>query len=105
MTGAWPCAYEVRRVTSIPASAHSRATIAACTSEPPASTSARSRHDRRWMRRRPAAAARSPILAMVALLASGCGDTTRPRVLVNESGTWYVAYYAHAALGRERPTR
>ena len=48
-------------MTSMPASAHSRATVEACTSEPPASTSSRSRHASMWMRRSPAdAAARSP---------------------------------------------
>ncbi len=43
------------------------------------------------MRRRPAAAARSPILTMLALLASGGGDNHSSEVLVNESGIRYAA--------------
>ena len=68
-------------VTSIPASAHSRATMAACSSEPPASTSARSRQASTWMRRSPAAAAISPILAMASdLLVVGSGIEAKPPV-------------------------
>src|SRR3954453_904912 len=65
----------------MPASAHNFATVAACTSEPPASTSARSRQDRRWIRRRPAAAAGSPIFAMLALLPADAGAATSWRVV------------------------
>src|SRR5918999_781174 len=49
----------------MPASAQRRATVEAWTSEPPASTSSRTRHDIRWMRRSPAEAAMSPSLATV----------------------------------------
>ncbi len=59
--------------TSMPASAQSRATVAAWTSEPPASTSSRSRQASMWMRRRPAAAAMSPSLAWVASVGSELG--------------------------------
>ena len=48
-----PAAYEVRIVTSMPASAHSDATRDACSSEPPASGSSRSRQARIAIRRRP----------------------------------------------------
>ena len=51
-------------VTSMPASAHNRATVAAWSSDPPASTSARSRQARTWTRRSPASAARSPSLSI-----------------------------------------
>src|SRR5829696_3541407 len=63
-------------VTSMPASAHRAATWAACTSDPPASTSHRSRQARMWMRWSPAGAAMSPSLARVsgeeASTADGC---------------------------------
>src|SRR5450631_2276526 len=65
-TSGRPAAKEVRMVTSSPASAQYRQTIAAEISEPPASGSSRSRQARMLTRRSPASAARSPILAMVA---------------------------------------
>ena len=48
---------EVRKVTSSPAAAQREATLWACSSEPPASGSSRSRQATKWMRRRPASAA------------------------------------------------
>src|SRR3954447_9295932 len=59
-----PGAYDVRIVTSMPACPHSDATVDACTSEPPASGSSRSRQASMLIRRRPARAARSPSLSM-----------------------------------------
>src|SRR5262245_37772032 len=59
----WPCAQEVRMVISKPAAAQRLATSAMWSSDPPASTSSRSRHASTWTRRMPADAARSPILA------------------------------------------
>ena len=52
-----PGTAEVRKVTSSPAAAHSEATLCACSSEPPASGSSRSRQATKWMRRSPASAA------------------------------------------------
>src|SRR4051794_18553736 len=51
------CAAEVRIVTSMPASAQSRATVEAWTSDPPASSSSRSRQARTCTRSRPASRA------------------------------------------------
>src|SRR4051794_39459317 len=54
-----PTENDVRSCTSRPAAAHRLATFDAWTSEPPASSSSRSRHETRWTRRRPDAATRS----------------------------------------------
>ena len=65
-------------MTSMPASAQSLATLAAWSSEPPASTSARSRQASTWMRRSPAPAARSPSLAIDARRSSIGWSTLDP---------------------------
>src|SRR4029079_11021904 len=51
-------------LTAMPASAHSLAMFEACSSEPPASGSSRSRHASMLTRWRPASAAMSPSLAI-----------------------------------------
>src|SRR5918992_634098 len=82
----WPWAHDVRSVTSTPAAAQRLAISSMWTSEPPASTSSRSRQASAWTRRMPAEAARSPIFSTVrdsgssksALVTDGCPPPALP---------------------------
>jgi hypothetical protein len=72
-----PGAYEVRIVTSMPARPQNAAMFDACTSEPPASGSSRSRHARIDTRRKPARAAMSPSFATTSSFPASVPGTGR----------------------------